>query len=413
MKFDVMVLGAGMVGVSVAVHLRRRGLSVALLDRKPPGSETSFGNAGLIQRDAVYPYAFPREWRTLLRLAGNRAPEVHYHLACLPGLLPFLARYWHHSRSDRHAVIARSYATLIERCVEEHLEMAAAAGCMELLRAGGWLKVFRTGRALAAEQSTARRWQQEFGTAVDLLDADALRRLEPDLVTGLAGGIHYTSSMSVADPQALVQAWAAHLQHLGGRSFVGDASTLRPGWSVQAQDGPIEARSVVLALGPWSDIACASLGYRLPLAAKRGYHLHYACRDGARLARPVLDAERACVLAPMARGMRLTTGVELAHRDAPATPVQLGQAEAAAREIFPLGDRLGAQAWSGSRPCTPDMLPVIGPAPRHRGLWFAFGHAHHGLTLGPVTGRLVAEMITGEPTVVDPRPFRPARFGGL
>jgi D-amino-acid dehydrogenase len=113
----------------------------------------------------------------------------------------------------------------------------------------------------------------------------------------------------------------------------------------------------------------------------------------------------------MARGIRLTTGVEFAAPDAPATPVQLERAEALARQIVPLGPRLDPEPWLGRRPALPDMRPVIGPAPRHKGLWFAFGHAHHGFTLGPVTGRLLAEMIAGSTPFVDPAPYSAGRFG--
>jgi D-amino-acid dehydrogenase len=121
--------------------------------------------------------------------------------------------------------------------------------------------------------------------------------------------------------------------------------------------------------------------------------------------------ERGYFLAPMRRGIRLTTGAEFALRDAIKTPVQLGRAEPIARDLFPLAERLDTEAWMGARPCTPDMLPIIGKAPRHENLWFGFGHAHHGFTLGPVTGRLLGEMITGEPPFVDPAPFSPERFG--
>jgi D-amino-acid dehydrogenase len=120
---------------------------------------------------------------------------------------------------------------------------------------------------------------------------------------------------------------------------------------------------------------------------------------------PVLDAENGFLIAPMSRGIRLTTGAEFAARDAPPTPGQLATVEPLARDLFPLGPRVDAAPWMGCRPCTPDMMPIIGAAPRHRGLWFAFGHAHHGFTLGPVTGRLVAEMITGVQPFVDPAPF--------
>jgi D-amino-acid dehydrogenase len=152
------------------------------------------------------------------------------------------------------------------------------------------------------------------------------------------------------------------------------------------------------------------LGYDLPLAVKRGYHMHYHAAGSARLNHPVVDSEPGYCLTPMTRGIRLTTGAEFALRDAARTPLQLGRAEPIARALFPLAERLDSEPWMGARPCTPDMLPVIGRAPRHFNLWFAFGHAHQGFTLGPVTGRLIAEMATGEPPFLDPAPYRADRF---
>ena len=410
MNFDSVVLGGGIVGVSVALQLQRRGLAVALVDRKAPGNETSHGNAGLIQREGVYPYAFPRDLATLLRYARNRSTDVRYHPAAMPSLLPFLYRYWHHSRADRHAAIARAYATLIEHCVSEHRALIEAAGAQALLRTNGWMKVFRSAPAMDATVADAQRWQRQYGVHHEVLDAAALRAAEPALSHTLVGGVRYTDSDSVSDPNGLVTAYVRLFEQLGGRVLIGDASTLEPSWRVMTQDGPVLAKSAVIAMGPWSGDLTARLGYDLPLAVKRGYHMHYAATNGAKLNQPVLDAEAGFLITPMVRGIRLTTGVELGFRDAPKTPVQLEAVEPLARGIFPLGERLDAEPWLGRRPCTPDMMPVIGPAPRHDGLWFAFGHAHHGLTLGPITGRLIAEMMTGAPTVVDPRPFRAGRF---
>jgi len=192
--------------------------------------------------------------------------------------------------------------------------------------------------------------------------------------------------------------------------LLGDASTLERSWRVRTENGVIQAKAAVIALGPWSAELVRKFGYRLPLQVKRGYHMHYSTLNGARLNLPVLDAEAGYVIAPMTRGIRLTTGVELGRCDAPPTPVQLEAVEPLARDIFPLGDRVDDKPWLGRRPCTPDMMPVIGPAPRHDGLWFAFGHAHHGLTLGPVTGRLIADLMTGVRPFVDPRPFQAERF---
>ena len=172
------------------------------------------------------------------------------------------------------------------------------------------------------------------------------------------------------------------------------------------------AKQAVIALGPWAPDVLEKLGYRLPLFVKRGYHMHYGTTEGASLNHLLLDPEVGYAMAPMARGIRITTGAEFAERDAAPTPIQLGKAEAAARELFPLGERLDPQPWKGARPCTPDMMPIISEAPKHQGLFVGIGHAHHGFTLGPATGELLAQVMTGEETAIDIHPFRMARFMG-
>jgi len=410
MKFDTVVLGGGIVGVSIAVHLQKRGRSVALVDRKPPGNETSFGNAGLIQREGVYPYAFPRALSALLKYSRNTALDVRYHPNAMLKLAPFLWRYWRNSHPSRHAVIARWYATLIEHCVTEHRMLAAEAGASTLLRPSGWIKVFRTNAKQDSEMAVVQRWQREFGVSFDALDPTRLRQTEPDLDPSLKGALRYTAADSVSDPNALVTAYAQYFDKLGGRFFIGDATTLKDHWTVNTQAGLLSARTAVIAMGPWSGDITKRLGYNLPLAVKRGYHMHYAARSDAHLNHPVLDVENGYLIAPMSRGIRLTTGAELALRDAPKTPAQLDAVEPIARGLFPLEQRLDDEPWMGRRPCTPDMMPIIGAAPKHDDLWFAFGHAHHGLTLGAITGRLIAELVTGEKPLVDLHPFRADRF---
>ena len=214
----------------------------------------------------------------------------------------------------------------------------------------------------------------------------------------------------LADPGALAKAYAALFARKGGRFVVADARTLTQdagGWRVNGA----AAREVVVALGPWSDLGFRPLGYSIPLGVKRGYHLHLKAGGNAVLNHPVLDSDLGYLLAPMNRGIRLTTGVEFARRDAPPRPIQVEQALPRARALFPLGEPVDAKPWMGARPCLPDMLPVIGEAPRHPGLWFDFGHQHHGLTLGPVTGRLLAEMMTGMTPFTDPSPYAVERFG--
>jgi D-amino-acid dehydrogenase len=411
---DIAVLGAGIVGLCVALHLQKRGRAVALVDRRGAAEETSFGNAGLIQREGVFPYGFPHDFGALARYAMNRTVDAHYHPSALPRLAPFLAQYWKHSRPARHAEVARVYAKLIEHCVAEHEALVADAGAQDLVVRGGWMKVFRSARERDRRFAEAEGWAKDFGVGHRKLDARMLQEAEPFLAPVLAGAIHWTQPIRTLDPHGLGQAYLRRFEALGGEFVQGNAATLEAegkGWRLRTARGVLEADGAVVALGPWADVVTRALGYDLPLAVKRGYHMHYRAAGEAKLNLPILDVERGYFLGPVARGLRLTTGAEFALRDAPRTPVQLARAEPIARELFPLAERLDVEPWMGARPCTPDMLPVIGPAPKHANLWFAFGHAHHGLTLAAVTGRLIAEMVTGEAPFVDPAPYSAARFG--
>ncbi len=413
MRADIVVLGAGIVGICCALHLQKRGLAVALVDRRGAAEETSFGNAGLIQREGVYPYGFPHDFGALLRYGFNRTIDAHYHPSALLELAPFLWKYWHYSRPARHAEVARVYSKLIEHCVSEHESLAMEAGATGFFRRTGWLKVFRTERERDRRFEEAARWQKEFGINARFLGKEEVQKMEPHVAPVLIGALHWTDPVAVDDPHGLALAYLDLYRKLGGAFVQGNAASLEAegkGWRMPTGQGALSAGAAVVALGPWADTLTRSLGYDLPLAVKRGYHMHYRAAGEAKLNYPMLDTERGYFLAPMRQGIRLTTGAEFARRDAMRTPVQLGRAEPIARDLFPLAERLDAEPWMGARPCTPDMLPVIGRAPRHGNLYFAFGHAHHGLTLGAVTGRLVAEIVTGEPPFVDPAPYLAQRF---
>lgn len=417
MQADVIVLGAGIVGTSVAVHLQQRGKAVVLVDRRGPGEETSYGNAGLIQIEGVLPYPFPRDFGKLLRYARNDRTDMHYHATALPGIAPFLFQYWWNSAPERYRHVVAGYAPFILHAVDEHKKLIEAAGAEALIEKNGWYRLFRSAESRDEAFREAESVTRDWGVGQEQLTGAEMHSREPGVPDGFAGALHWTGPWSIRDPGKLVIAYAQLLEKLGGRFLTADAMSLEAagaGWRVRTAEGVVEAAEVVVALGPWSDDLTSRFGYRYVLGAKRGYHMHYAQPESPKLTSWVHDTDRGYLLCPMERGIRLTTGAEFARRDSGSTPVQLDRAEVSAREMFPgLGRRLEAEPWRGARPCTVDMKPIIGRAPRHSSMWFAFGHAHHGMTLGPATGRLLAELMAGEAGFVDAAPFSPERFAGV
>jgi len=409
---DAIVLGAGIVGTSIALHLAKRGLAVALVDRRAPGEETSYGNAGVIEGNTLLPHPFPAGLRSLLRVATKRATDANYHLAFLPKVAPWLMAYRANSTFERRIAFAEKMRPLFERAVGEHEVLLAESGAERYLRKEGWLKLYRTEAAFTAT-ARERELASEYDLAFRILDVGETQALEPALAPVFQRAVHWPGAASVTDPLAVTRAYASRFAALGGVVLTGDARSLHrngANWRIDTQEGPVDAREAVISLGPWTPDVLAPLGLDLPLAVKRGYHRHFRPRDNAGLTRPVVDAELGYCIAPMEQGLRLTTGAEFAARDAPPTPVQLDRLLPAAKELAPLGEPVEAAPWMGSRPCFADSRPVIGRAPGQGGLWLAYGHAHWGLTLGPVTGRLIAEMMTGATPFCDPVPYAAQRF---
>ncbi len=414
MKFDVLVLGAGMVGVSCALHLQGKGRSVALFDRQDAGQETSFGNAGIIQREAVRPYGFPRALSVIASASTNRRLDVRYHASALPQVAGPLLRYFNHSASAPYQKIAAQYATMIAMSIDSHAELIQAAQAESLVKKQGWLMLMRSRKNLDAAFAEADSLQREHGVNHQKLDPQQLAELEPGISRGqLAGAVHWTDPWTLRSPGDLVKAYAELFRQRGGESLFGDAMTLQKtaaGWQVRTREGEtLTASEVVVALGPWTTRLTGRFGFAPPMFVKRGYHMHYAALPDRQLNHWVLDEERGYLIAPMKDGLRLTTGAELALIDSPSTPTQLADCEAVARDLLPIGERVDAEPWKGARPCMPDMKPVIGAVPGVAGMWCAFGHGHQGFTLGPATGELLAALMSGEKPQIDMRPFSPAR----
>jgi len=408
---DALVLGAGAVGLLTALSLQDRGLSVALIDRQPPGRAASFGNAGVLSPGSIHPLARPGLWRQLPRMIAGREPGLRAPWRHLPAHarwgLAMLRRY---ASLEAIAASRDGLAALTRDSAQRHRTLLERAGAGDLWSMPGFLKLFSTEAEAAAGRAEAAEYERR-QIRHRLLDVTDLAELEPHL-QGYAGALWTTEAGAVADPGAACEAYARLFLDGGGRIETAAVRCLVPGRrgvAVETDAGRLSAPVTVVALGAWSARALAPLGYRIPLVAERGYHRHFAPVEGRPLGRPVHDVGGGYVVAPQRRGLRLTSGTELSPIDAPPTPVQLAKAEARARGRLPLGERVG-EPWLGGRPTLPDSLPMIGPAPGHDGLWFAFGHQHVGFATSAVTGALVAALATGDAPPIGPAPYRPGRM---
>ncbi|GAA5188912.1 FAD-dependent oxidoreductase [Ferrimonas gelatinilytica] len=413
MSKKMVVLGAGIVGVSIAWHLQKAGYQVTLIDRKEPGNETSFGNAGLIQREAIRPYPFPRNLSKILKMIPNQQIDIRYQFAEVVTKAAPLFQYWHHSESGRHEAISSEYATLIDRCVDAHEEMIQLSQAERFISKRGYLEIYRTKQVFEQRCKELEGSLDGTGVEYNLLNGDELKEVEPAIKTPMAGGVHWKQVWSAQTPHDLVNAYFEHFVSLGGKFVQAEIQSLQrrsEGWAVQLADEELLFDQAVVALGPWAAQWVKPLGLQVPLFFKKGYHIHFADTGESQLKYPLVDAEVGYVMAPMPQGVRLCSGAYLAGLEAANRFDQLTQAEQQARSILDMGSTVDAEPWSGARPCLPDMKPIIGPAPGQKGLWLAIGHGHQGFTLGPITGRLIAQMIEGKETEINMTPFRANRF---
>jgi D-amino-acid dehydrogenase len=407
---DVVVLGAGIVGVSAATAARQQGLSVVLVDRREPGSETSYGNAGILSSGSILPLNKPSLWSALPTYIANRHAALRWDPAWAARNIDWLVRFLANATPARTKPRATALHGLIGASLKLHREWIVKANAAQRIRETGWLKAWRSDAVGAAKEEQA--FLAEYGIASQLLDRQAISALEPNIVPVYKVGLLHTHTASVDSPGAVVKAYARMFAGSGGEIRRCEIKAIVPdgeGWRVVLTGGGISARHVVVALGPWSADLLRPLGYRVPLAFERGYHQEFKPNPARSLQRPIHDAEGSFLMSPMEQGIRITSGVELTARDAPSSFAQLDQVVPAARGVVEFGEAVG-EPWRGARPTLPDSLPMIGPAPRHSGLWLSFGHQHIGFTTGPATGVAIAAMITGTQPPFNAAPFSPGRY---
>ncbi len=407
---DVIVLGAGIVGVSAAYAARQRGLTVILVDRRGPGSETSYGNAGILSSGSILPLNQPSLWNALPTYMSNRHAALRWDPAWAIRNVDWLVRFLANATPSRIKPRATALHGLIGASLKLHREWIVKADAAQRIRETGWLKAWRSDAVGAAKKEQALL--AEYEIASQLLDRQAISALEPNILPVYKVGLLHTQTASVDSPGAVVKAYARMFAGSGGEIRQSDIKAIVPdgeGWRVVLADVGISARHIVVALGPWSADLLRPLGYRIPLAFERGYHREFKPNPARSLLRPIHDAEGSFLMTPMEQGIRVTTGVELTARDAPSSFAQLDAVVPVAHGVVEFGEAVG-EPWRGARPTLPDSLPMIGSAPRHSGLWLAFGNQHIGFTTGPATGAAIAAMIGGETPPFDVGPFSPSRY---
>jgi D-amino-acid dehydrogenase len=410
---DIAVVGAGVVGMSAALYLQRDGHRVSVIDARAPGTLTSYGNSGGIVTGAVTPTSTPVLWKQIPAMLLDPASPIRLRWRYLPRLAPWLARFLLAGRSAQVDRSAAALAPILARAYEAHRELVTLAGAPDVLCPVGWLKAYETEAGFAAS-TLERQLMSRHGIKFDVLDADELHQLEPHLAPRFVKAVFQPDSAFVTHPWRLVDGYARHFAQAGGQFLQEHVRALQPreggGVRVRSERGIRDFDGVVVAAGAWSRALAAQLGDRVFLDTERGYHLNLDPGEAGELRRPVVFPERVFALAPMQDGIRLTSGIELAGLEAPPDFSRIYKLLPRARAALPgLSDRVSRE-WMGYRPSTPDSVPVIGSSPRCPSVVYAFGHGHLGLTLGPITGRLVASVVSGRSAGIDLAPYRPDRF---
>ena len=411
----VVVIGAGVIGACTATYLQQQGAQITLIDRQTPGDDgaASFGNAGSLSPSSVVPTPAPGMlWKVpgwLLKEDGPLTIRWSY----LPKLLPWLVGFIRAGgdAGHQHRAAAALSALHAPTC-ELHAQLARDAGVSELLAPVEYLHVYGSeGSYAGAEREWAMR--REHGADFEVLDRGGLREAEPDLAPHYVRGVRIRGQGRTLDPGRLIRSYVDRVVANGGELLCAEVTDIETSGgrvsAVRIGDGTVEGDAFVLSAGAFSRKLTDRLGLGLPLDTERGYHV--TCPDpGITVSHTVMEADNKFVANPMAMGVRFAGMVEMAGVDAPANPRRAQVIQRLAKRMYPKLRLEGATEWMGCRPSMPDGLPVIGPSPRHDNLWLAFGHGHTGMVAGPMTGRIVAGMITGPMPNIEVAPYRADRF---
>lgn len=407
---EIVVLGAGAVGLCTALQLCALGREVLLIDRDEAGSGASRGNAGVIANYECIPLGTPGVLKGLPRLLFDPDSPLSISASALPQLSPWLMRFSRESLPSRARRNAVTLATLLKNSLLAYMPLLELAGAQSLLRREGALHLMRTQRDLD-HAGWERALRQELGVRQQVLDRHDLEALEPGLPDEYTRGVYFPDAAHLTDPFELMQRLKQAFLAKGGQMRRAEITTLRvANGAVQlaSESSEIRAHTVVIALGAWSSTLTRQLGDRIPLETERGYHVEFPMSAPA-LTRPVCPLDLGFYLTPMTGRLRAAGTVELSRIHRAANPRRLQLIERSARRLFANLPEANSR-WLGFRPSLPDSLPVIGRSPRTRNVIYAFGHGHLGVTLAAETARIVADLILHDQDAGELATLSPARF---
>ncbi len=405
------IIGAGVIGLSTALYLQRAGYQVTLIDKDDPGMGASFGNAGLFADYSRLPFA---RFSMMCKMPGmllDSSSPLSMQGSYLPSLVPYGWRFFKACFPANYKRGKAALTALQNQTQQADRLLLQETGSQDLVKAQGCLGLFTSEQGFVDAQAGDLHERQQQGANLQFLSAAEVQDLEPDLAEFHAGGVFYPDTRFTVSPISLSRQYVSHFVSNGGRLLQDEVQALKPngaGVTIQLSDQKINFDRLVVCAGVASKKLLEPLGINIPLVSERGYHL--TLDSGSKqLSRPVGWLDKAVYLTPMSEGIRLAGTAEFAAVDAPVNPKRAEAMLEHARVM--LGHDLKVSStWVGSRPSTPDSLPVIGALPDHPQISLAFGHGHLGLTFGAVTGQLIKEIINGEKTSVDLTPFAPERF---
>lgn len=388
------IVGAGAVGTCCAIALQADGHEVEIFDPLEPGRAASSGNSGVIADNEIIPLGRPEILRAVPSMLRDPNGPLEIRWRHLHTLLPFFVELTLAARPRRVEAIAAKLAELLSGAAAEWHRILAGTPGEALLRKSGWLRVYPRESGLGAARK-AVDIQRGYGISAVMVDGRTIAELEPAFALHLAGGVYYPDVHSLTSPGEAVRLLLSRLMDNGGRLHCESVVAVRSEAGVamiKTADVWHRFDRAVIAAGAWSKPFAAMLGPAPRLDSERGYHLMFP-NDGPQLRRPVSVVSPGYTLAPMIDGLRLASGIEFASIDALPDFRRIDAMAAHARTLLPHLAAAPASRWLGRRPSMPDSLPVIRTADGAPNFVLAFGHGHLGLTLGPVTGRIVAELV--------------------